>query len=121
MQLNKVHYGYSDNGNKYRKTNIGKKVGALSYGVIIPTIAYTKKVDGESLLSCIKNSVKAAPTTKGKILAGCSAAIGTAIGLGISAGFGALLGSGIDAIANKINAAKADKPALTKNEINAVI
>lgn len=111
MKLNSVTYGYSDNGNKYKKSNIGKKAGTIA-GAILTQAAYTQKVvDGKSFYTFMNDTIKTLPNKKDKILAYGATAAGVALGTALWAGIGRLLGSGIDAITNKINAAKADKVA----------
>lgn len=108
-------YGYSDNGNKYQKCDIGKKVGTAigAYGAVRGA---TRKVfmgaEGPvSLLGSMKEIVKSAATKGDKLRLGASMGVGLLIGSAIVVGVNRLIGGALDGIVNKVNAKKADKAA----------
>ncbi len=95
-----IKYGYSDNGNRYVKSTQYKKIGAgIGLGVTAGSfMAQGREVIWQKLIGGFRHS----PEKLVRIAVVPAFFVGPAF-------IGGLIGSGIDAILNKVRAHKADK------------
>ena len=103
-------YGYTDNGNKYRKCTAGKKAGAfiatggLAVGLVKSAKSPEIKATFKQILDYLPD--KATKTKVGAIMVATYALAAASI-----VGVYTLIGHGVDTIVNKISQNKADKNA----------
>jgi len=101
-------YGYTDNGNKYRKCTIGKKAGQLfaTGGLAIGLVKAAKKPEVKASFKQLLDNLpnRAAKTKVGAIMIASYALAAAGI-----VGIYTLIGHGFDTIVNKISQNKADK------------
>lgn len=109
-------YGYTDNGNKYQKFSLGKKI-CTAVAVTTSALTVSKATKNGGFKMATDNFVRACseagaqiPLKKAKAVIGASYALGAAINVGL----GTLGGHIIDSIANKVSQVKADKAAKTQ-------